>query len=226
MSRSSGLEAGRHQASIRGILWRDAALPSSLSFSSSSLGTFYVCKKMSSSYSGVFTKLLRKSIKPPYLSSYHHLSVLFFQPSIRTVEETGPYGGPCTLCFSTSPVSYKRLWIFITPNWCIEMKNMSLPNSWWGGRATKPLSALSEHTRIGQMAINGQIWPKWPFMAIGSRATNRRDWPSPKSRVMGRRGSQKGGTCHEWTWIRIEQFLQIITPACIFPNDTGERGVH
>ena len=25
----------------------------------------------------------------------------------------------------------------------------------------------------------------------------RRDWPSPKSRVMGCRGSQKGGTCHE-----------------------------
>ena len=47
-----GLEAGRHQASTWGILWRDAALPSS-SFSSSSLWSFYVCKKMSSSYTDV-----------------------------------------------------------------------------------------------------------------------------------------------------------------------------
>ena len=45
------------------------------------------------------------------------------------------------------------------------------------------LRAHSKNTRIGQMAINGQIWPKWPFMAIGSRATNRRDWPSPKSQI-------------------------------------------
>ena len=46
----------------------------------------------------------------------------------------------------------------------------------------------------------------------------------PRQQPLGCWGCRKGGTCHEW--IRIEQFLQIITLVCIFPNDTGERGVH